>query len=69
MKSVLQAMFRLTMAMGNLLDVIIIICDGYFIERQSMEFLFFAALMLTDMLILALLARKYSYKEGNSETE
>ena len=65
MKSVLQALFRLTMAFGNLIDIWVMLYFHYqeFPDPQYYEFLFFAILMLVDMFILALMARKYSYKE------
>ena len=62
MKSVLQAFFRLTMAMGNLIDIAVMSLFPAN-QAQTMEFVFFAVLMLTDMMVLAWIARKYVYKE------
>ena len=38
-------------------------------QAQTLQFVFFAVLMLTDMLFLALIARKYVYKEEEEEEE
>ena len=62
MKSVLQALFRLTMALGNLLDILVISLFPAD-QSQTLQFILFAVLMLIDMLVLALIARKYVYKE------
>lgn len=65
MKSVLQAMLRLTMAFGNLIDIIVMyfLHSSEQVSSQTIEFAVFAVLMLLDMLVLALIARKYKYKE------
>ena len=62
MKSVLQALFRLTMALGNLLDILVISLFPAD-QSQTLQFILFAVLMLIDMLVLAMIARKYVYKE------
>ena len=66
MKSVLQALFRLTMALGNLLDILVISLFPAN-KGQTLQFILFACLMLFDMFILALIARKYVYKEEEDQ--
>ena len=62
MKAVLQALFLLTTAFGDLIDVVVMsaVPRGAF-GGQAGEFLFFAALMFADMLALAALAVRYRY--------
>ena len=63
MKSVVQALYRLTMAVGNIIDVFIMVIITPHRYGQKWEFLFFASLLLLDMCILALISRYYIYKE------
>ena len=65
MKSVLQAMWLLTVAFGNL--IVVIIAEAKFFDRQSLEFFLFAGLMLVDMLVFALLARSYKYVDATNK--
>ena len=66
MKSVLQALFRMTMALGNLLDILVIWLFPADLG-QTLLFILFAVLMLIDMLVLAIIARKYVYKEEDQD--
>jgi hypothetical protein len=63
MKSVVQGLYRLTAAIGNLVDLVVMAAFRKLVPSQKIEFLFFATFMLVDMFLLALLARKYTYKE------
>lgn len=57
MKAVLQACWLLTVAFGNL--IIAIIADAKIFPYQSYEFFFFAALMVLDMGVFAIMAYYY----------
>jgi dipeptide/tripeptide permease len=59
MKSVMLSFVYLTMAGGNLFMVFI--SGSKLFESQVYEFLFFAGLMLVDMMIFIVLAIKYKY--------
>lgn len=61
MKSVIQACWLLTVAFGNLL--VAVIAELSFFSSQSGEFFFFAALMIIDIGIFAVMA--YYYKSPN----
>lgn len=65
MKSVLQACWLLTVAFGNL--IVAILADLKIFEEQSYEFFFYAALMLLDMVVFAIMA--YFYKPSELPTE
>ncbi|KAJ2954424.1 hypothetical protein O0L34_g2692 [Tuta absoluta] len=67
MKSVLQSVWLLTVAFGNL--IVILVVEGNFLDAQWKEFFLFAALMVVDMLIFALMAFRYKYKELDSSSE
>ncbi|XP_065160310.1 peptide transporter family 1-like isoform X2 [Atheta coriaria] len=68
MKSVLQAGWLLTTCIGNLIVVIIEAIEPF--EKQSNNFFLYAALMLIDMVIFALMAMRYKYvKQGDTVTE
>ncbi|XP_060809536.1 peptide transporter family 1 isoform X2 [Amyelois transitella] len=67
MKSVLQSVWLLTVAVGNL--IVVLIVEGNFLDAQWKEFFLFAGLMLVDMLIFAALAFRYRYVEIKSSTE
>ena len=62
MKSVLQACWLLTVAIGNL--IIAIIADLTIFDNQSTEFFFFSALMLVDIAVFALIAYYYVPYQG-----
>jgi hypothetical protein len=57
MKSVMQSAWLLTVAVGNVIDVIII--SVKFFDKQSYEFFLFAGLMFVDMLIFSYMAYTY----------
>lgn len=61
MKSVLQACWLLTVAIGNV--IVVIIAELALFESQSSEFFLFAGLMLIDMLLFMFMA--YMYKPNN----
>ncbi|GMT00761.1 hypothetical protein PENTCL1PPCAC_22935, partial [Pristionchus entomophagus] len=61
MKSVLQAMWLLTVCLGNLIDMGI--SGSHLISDPSLEFFFYAALMLGVMMVFILLATRYKYKD------
>ncbi|XP_050360576.1 peptide transporter family 1 isoform X2 [Nymphalis io] len=67
MKSVLQSVWLLTVAFGNL--IVVLIVEGNFLNAQWKEFFLFAGLMLLDMLIFMTMALKYKYVELKSSTE
>ncbi|XP_049885461.1 peptide transporter family 1 [Pectinophora gossypiella] len=67
MKSVLQSVWLLTVAFGNL--IVVLIVEGNFLDAQWKEFFLFAGLMLIDMLIFMLMAFRYKYVELRSSTE
>lgn len=58
MKSVLQGCWQLTVAVGNL--IVVIVAEAKIFEAQKWEFVLFACLMFIDMAIFAVLA--YYYK-------
>ncbi|XP_015114798.1 peptide transporter family 1 [Diachasma alloeum] len=60
MKSIVQAAWLLTVAFGNL--IVVIIAKAKIFDRQASEFLFFAGLMAVDMMILAIMAKFYRYR-------
>ena len=61
MKSLLQAVWLITVAIGNL--VVVIVAEAKIFSSQTYEFLLFAGLMLVDMCIFAWMAMKYKYVE------
>lgn len=64
MKSVLQSCWLLTVAFGNVIDIIIIGARGF--SSQAHEFFLFAGLMFVDMIIFMILAYRYkSIPTGN----
>ncbi|XP_041987142.1 peptide transporter family 1 isoform X2 [Aricia agestis] len=67
MKSVLQSVWLLTVAFGNL--IVVLIVEGNFLDAQWKEFFLFAGLMMLDMLIFTAMALKYKYVELKSSTE
>lgn len=72
MKSVLQAAWLMTVALGNLVVVVVTLINPF--KKQSLEFFFFAALMVLDMMVFAVIAYFYvPYKpisnEGSVKTE
>ncbi|KAH8338870.1 hypothetical protein KR074_007847, partial [Drosophila pseudoananassae] len=67
MKSVLQACWLLSVAIGNM--IVVVIAEFKFTSSQSGEFTLFACLMLVDMVIFLWLARSYQYKNLSEEPE
>lgn len=67
MKSVLQACWLLSVAIGNML--VVVIAEFKFTSSQSGEFTLFASLMLVDMMIFLWLARSYQYKDQREDFE
>nr|CAI5865032.1 unnamed protein product [Callosobruchus analis] len=59
MKSLLQACFLLTTAIGNL--IIVIIESVKFFDKQSNDFFLYTALMVVDMGLFGFLAMRYKY--------
>lgn len=67
MKSVLQSCWLLTVAFGNVIDIIIIGARGF--KSQAHEFFLFAGLMFVDMVIFMILAYRYkSIPQANAES-
>ncbi|KAL0902567.1 hypothetical protein ABMA27_000405 [Loxostege sticticalis] len=67
MKSVLQSVWLLTVAFGNL--IVVLIVEGNFLDAQWKEFFLFAGLMMLDMLIFTVMAFRYKYVQLASSTE
>ncbi|XP_038216405.1 peptide transporter family 1-like isoform X1 [Zerene cesonia] len=67
MKSVLQSVWLLTVAFGNL--IVVLIVEGNFLDAQWKEFFLFAGLMLVDMFIFMAMAFRYKYVELRSSVE
>ncbi|XP_058456306.1 peptide transporter family 1-like [Malaya genurostris] len=61
MKSVIQAFWLLTVAIGNML--VVFIAEAKFVHSQSVEFFLFAILMFLDMAFFMILAIRYKYSE------
>ncbi|KAH8264743.1 hypothetical protein KR044_008812, partial [Drosophila immigrans] len=61
MKAVLQACWLLSVAIGNM--VVVVIAEVKFVESQSAEFALFASLMLVNLLLFLFLARNYQYTD------
>ncbi|XP_055536009.1 peptide transporter family 1-like [Wyeomyia smithii] len=61
MKSVIQAFWLLTVAIGNML--VVFIAEAKFVQSQSIEFFLFAVLMFLDMAFFMILAMRYKYTE------
>lgn len=67
MKSVLQASWLLTVAVGNL--IVAMVAESRIFKSQADEFFLFAGLMLVDMAIFIWLTVYYEYSEPNHEDE
>jgi hypothetical protein len=61
MKSVLQAMWCLTVAFGNL--IVVIIAEGKFFSNQAHEYYLFAGLLAIATIVFAILSYFYEYNE------
>lgn len=68
MKSVLQAIWLMTVAFGNVVDMII--SGSSIIEDPAIEFFVYACLMFIVMIVFVFLAYRYKYvdRDTNSET-
>ncbi|XP_055915652.1 peptide transporter family 1-like isoform X2 [Eupeodes corollae] len=67
MKSVLQACWLLTVAIGNIL--VVIIAKLKFFDSQAQEFILFAAFMVADMLIFIVLAMRFKYVDQTDDSD
>lgn len=67
MKSVLQASWLLTVAVGNL--IVAMVAESRIFKSQADEFFLFAGLMLVDMAIFIWLTVYYEYSEPSHEDE
>lgn len=63
MKSVLQALWLLTVTFGNIL--VVVIAKMKISDSQAVEFFFYAALMAVDVCLFIYLAIKYKYRNEN----
>ena len=63
MKSVLQASWFLTVAFGNLIDMLV--AETRFIKSQVWEYVFFASLMLLSTCVFVVIAYFYKYVEDD----
>ncbi|KAH8415418.1 hypothetical protein KR222_011065, partial [Zaprionus bogoriensis] len=61
MKAVLQACWLLSVAIGNL--IVVVIAEVKFVESQSAEFALFATIMLVNLGIFLLLSKNYKYMD------
>ncbi|XP_052870615.1 peptide transporter family 1-like, partial [Anopheles cruzii] len=66
MKSVIQAFWLLTVAIGNML--VVFIAEAKFVQSQALEFFLFAALMFLDMGLFMVLAMRYRYSDPPVES-
>lgn len=69
MKAFTQALYCLTTAFGNLIDIAVVAIMASLQWTQVTEFLLFAGLMAICMFILALMARQYTYVDCGEEEE
>jgi len=67
MKSVLQALFLMTTAVGNLITLVIVEIFSAFELEQQWEFFTFAGLMMLFSLSLAIVAYRYEYNYYTDE--
>lgn len=63
MKSVLQALWLLTVTFGNIL--VVVIAKIKISDSQAVEFFFYATLMAVDVCIFIYLAIRYKYRNEN----
>ena len=64
MKTVVQALYWLTFALGNVIDIVIMsILLPKFGIRKFSEIIIFAIIMLLDMIALYFVSTQYKYKE------
>lgn len=65
MKSVLQALWLLTVTFGNIL--VVVIAKIKISNSQAVEFFFYASLMAVDVCLFIYMATKYKYRNENDE--
>jgi solute carrier family 15 oligopeptide transporter 1 len=65
MKSILQAAWLLTVAIGNL--IVFVVAESQIISNQFYEYLFFAGLMAITTIVFGLIAFFYKYVEDENE--
>ena len=65
MKSLVLALYHLTIALGRVIDILLItiLPEALRSNGQVVEFIIFSVIMTFDMIILAMLARQYTYHE------
>jgi Na+/melibiose symporter-like transporter len=63
MKAVMMAIRMLTNAFGNVIDVVVISLLKDVFDSQVQFFFLFAGMMLLDMILLAWMATRYTYKD------
>lgn len=61
MKSVLQASWLLTVAVGNL--IVVIVAETKLVKNQAIEFFLFAALMAADVIVFSMMSMFYRYND------
>ncbi|CAD1480446.1 unnamed protein product, partial [Heterotrigona itama] len=67
MKSLLQACWLLTVAIGNL--IVVLVAEFSIFDRQIFEFILFAGLMFIDIIIFSIMAKFYKYVDENASEE
>ncbi|XP_043512875.1 peptide transporter family 1 isoform X1 [Frieseomelitta varia] len=67
MKSLLQACWLLTTAIGNL--IVVIVAEISIFDRQIFEFVLFAVLMFVDIIIFSIIAKFYKYVDNPEDEE
>lgn len=67
MKSVLQSVWLLTVAFGNL--IVTLVVKGNFLDAQWKEFFLFGGLMVVDMMIFSIMAFRYKYSSPTTDSE
>lgn len=65
MKSVLQALWCLTVAFGNL--IVVIVAEAKFVDNQVYEYILFAGLLTVATIAFIVLSWLYKYKEGEED--
>ncbi|KAK9298287.1 hypothetical protein QLX08_008303 [Tetragonisca angustula] len=67
MKSLLQACWLLTVAIGNL--IVVIVAEISIFDRQIFEFILFAGLMFIDIIIFSVIAKFYKYVDTSGDED
>ncbi|XP_063972987.1 peptide transporter family 1-like [Diachasmimorpha longicaudata] len=66
MKALLQAAWLMTIAIGNL--IVVIIAKAKMFDRQALEFFFFVGLMTLSMGLLTIMGKTYEYKNFDDDS-